>query len=240
MPRAEDYEHQPIEQLRLEWDREINGRKPEIDIFVHPNDSGRIIINYPGWNGDIDGFNDKHRKLAQYMQGEGLGAVVRGKGPGHPDLIDLPVDLQLRMMIRYSLEYSQEIAKTDAPELLLIGTSAGGGAAATIAHEYPEVSRILLMAPGANGNPEVGLPKFRGEVHIVIGANDDVVSPVAGKYFYDLATGASRRNLFTISDCNHQFHGELNGRIMSEAPFYAFSKGDRPIFPDPQGGMVLY
>lgn len=61
-----------------------------------------------------------------------------------------------------------------------------------------------------------------------------------GRVFYNLATSASRRELFIIEHCDHNFRGEINGRIMSEAPFYAFATGERPNFPDPLGGMVLY
>ena len=43
-----------------------------------------------------------------------------------------------------------------------------------------------------------------------------------------------------IPNCDHQFKGEVNGRIMSQAPFYAFATGDKPAFPDPNGGIKLY
>lgn len=246
MPRAEDYEHLPIQQVHLEWKAQAkNGQEVELglDIAVHPNTSGRIIINYPGYLGAMDGYNQKHRKLALYMQGEGLGAVVRGKGPGFPDFEGFTDDTQLRRMIDYSLDNAEVISGAKRPEVLLIGTSAGGGAVAAIARDYETVARILLMAPGSNmGMAQIstGLKEFAGEVFIVIGEQDKSVGAGAGKTFYNLATKASRRELFVIPDCDHNFTGEVNGRIMSEAPFYAFALGARPKFPDPSGGMVLY
>ncbi len=246
MPKAEDYEHLPINLVHLEWKAQAkNGQEHllSFDIAVHPNTSGRIIINYPGFKGAMDGYNLKHKKLAWYMQGEGLGAVVRGKGPGFDDFRGSTDDIQLRKMIDYSLENAQAISGATKPEVLLIGTSAGGGAAAAIAYEYERVARILLMAPGDNiGGRAVrnGLRHFAGEVFIVIGEQDENVKPEAGQRFYDLATGANIRKLFVIPDCDHNFRGEVNGRIMSEAPFYAFARGKRPKFPDPKGGMVLY
>ncbi len=248
MPEIQDYQHLPIEEVHLEWKAKPKGFRPErtvaLDLAVHLNDSGRIIINYPGLGGDREGYAGKHKNLALYMQGEGLGAVVRGKGPGHRDFANFPDDVQLRRMIEYSIENALPICGAQKPEVLLMGTSAGGGAVAAVASDYEAVTRMLLMAPGNNiGSKAVenGLRDFAGEVFIVIGADDDVVGgEETGRYFLNLATRASRRELFVIPDCDHNFRGRTNGIVMSEAPFYAFAKGFRPKFPDPDGGMVLY
>ena len=250
MPRAEDYQHLPIEYASLSWYESSKGSDPlytkplALDLAIHPNRSGRIIINYPGWRGDREGFNRKHQKLAQYMQGESLGAVVRGKGPGHPDFGGFPLDTQLRKMINFSIGNSKQICGAEEPELLLIGTSAGGSAVAATGTRYEWVKRILLMAPSGDVDKneiKKGMGAFNGEVYVVIGENDDVVGGrESGEYFESLAVNATRRELFVLPDCNHQFHGEVNGRYMSQAPFYAFTKGKRPSFPDPNGGMILY
>ena len=129
---------------------------------------------------------------------------------------------------------------------MLMGFSAGASAIAGAAHHFPEVTKVLLYAPSGDMGQEAvrqGLRDFHGEVYIVIGAQDEVVGVEAGQLFYDLATGASHKELFTIPDCGHQFRGEANGRIMSQAPFYAFAADatDRsPQFPDPTGGIRLY
>lgn len=252
MPRAEDYEHLPIRQVPLEWMIKPNDPRAkggngydqehqlQIDLAVHPNQSGRIIVNYPGLGGDIDGYNLKYKKLALYMQGENLGAVVRSEGPNFWGYMP---DTSLRKMLEYSYEHEEEISGVAKPEFLLMGFSAGASAIAAVAHDYERVSRILLMAPsGDMGMKAVteGLQKFAGEVFIVIGREDDVVGVEAGQKFYEMATGASKRELYVITNCDHQFKGELNGRIMSQAPFYAFARGEKPQFPNPEGGIVLY
>ena len=97
------------------------------------------------------------------------------------------------------------------------------------------------MAPsGDAGKEEVerGLGKFTGEVYIIVGDKDEVVGPQAGQTFYDLATAAKLRKLEVITNCNHQFFGETNGKIMSKAPLWAFV-GDS-TFPSPDGGKKLY
>jgi len=124
-----------------------------------------------------------------------------------------------------------------------MGFSSGASAIAGTAHEFPEVKRVLLYAPSGDMGQEAvrqGLRDFHGEVYIVIGDQDEVVGPQAGQLFNDLATGAAHKELFTIPNCGHQFRGEVNGRIMSEAPFYAFTVGQKPQFPDPAGGIRLY
>lgn len=212
----------------------------ELEIAIHPNRSGVIILNYPGTNGSIDGYNGKHRTLAYYMQAESLGAVVRCSNK--PDEGE-PWEVALRRMLEYALEHAEEISGKKDPSVYIIGTSAGAGAAAAIAHEYPLVRKLLLMAPaGDAGLTRVtkGLSRFNGEITIVIGQDDKRVGASAGQWFHSMATAALRRELFTIPNCDHHFSGEANGRIMSQAPFYAFARGEKPKFPQPGGGIKLY
>ncbi len=215
----------------------------KVELAVHPNNSKRVIINVPGVYGDISGYADKYKNLATHMQKSKLGAVVRTHG--YHEIGGYLPDLYPRAALQYVRENAFSICGEPEPEVFMMGFSAGGGAIAAIAHEYPEVKGILLYAP-AGDMPEKyvkqGLKKFRGNIIVVQGEDDEVVGPEAGRTFHRLATGASRKELFMIPNCSHQFIGEANGRIMSEAPFYAFAENasDRPNFPDPKGGIKLY
>lgn len=211
-----------------------------VELVTHPNTSGRIIVNVPGALGDIDGYAEKFKKLAHYIQSAELASVVR---TGNDFLAGFLPDLSLRTALEYAKTHAWEICGKYDPEILLMGFSAGASAIAADAHEYPQVTSILLYAPSGDMPDQMiqnGLQEFNGNVCIVIGENDDVVGPQAGKTFYDLATGAQHRELIYVPSCDHQFRGEANGRIMSEAPFYAFAMDDRPKFPDPTGGIKLY
>ena len=175
------------------------------------------------------------------MQSEGLGAVVRLKGPGFPDWSGFPIDAALRHTIDYSLENAADISGSPEPEILLIGTSAGGGAVAAVAADYERISRILLMAPGSNiGMRKIinSLSRFTGEVYIVIGDQDDNVGTDSGQIYYDLAVNAGKRELLIIPGCDHNF--SQNGRIMSQTAIYALTKTTKPHFPDPEAGIILY
>jgi hypothetical protein len=211
-----------------------------VELAIHPNSSKKIIINIPGVNGDIDGYEDKYKKLAHYMQSNNLGAVVRTDN----DFIAgyLP-DFKLRASLQYVNDHAWEICGEPKPEVMLMGFSAGSSAIAAVAHEYPQVKRILLYTPSGDMPEQLvrdGLKKFKGDVYIVQGENDEIVGPEAGKLFHSLATGAKHKELIMIPNCGHQFKGETNGRIMSEAPFYAFTTGIKPKFPDPKGRIKLY
>ncbi len=211
-----------------------------VEFAVHPNNSGRIIVNIPGSNGEIDGYRGKYKILGRHIQSDGLGAVVRVGNHFSDGFLQ---DVNLRSVMRYVEEYAWEICGNPEPEILLMGFSAGASAIAARAHEYPEVTRILLGAPakGMRGiSVRDGISRFRGEVYIMIGDKDDNVGTDSGQVFYDWALDASKKELFVLPDCDHQFRGERNGRIISEAPFYAFSLGEKPKFPDPAGGIKLY
>lgn len=211
----------------------------DVEFAVHPNDSGRIIINVPGTRGEIDGYADKYKILGHHIQTQGLAAVVRVGN----NFEGLPADINLNAAFTYAKDHAWEICGNPEPEILLMGFSAGASVIAARAHEHPEVTRILLGAPakGVRGiSVRDGISRFRGEVYIMIGDKDDNVGTDSGQVLYDWAVGASKKELFVLPDCDHQFRGERNGRIISEAPFYAFSLGEKPKFPDPVGGIKLY
>ena len=211
-----------------------------LPIKIHSNDSGHIIINYPGAEGDIDGYNKKYETLANHIQDSGLAAVVRS---GNPFVPVHGWTHNLRELINYCLENPKKICGSNKPDLWLMGFSAGAGAIGLIAWEYPEVSKILLAAPAKGVGEEKlveGLNKFTGAAYILVGDHDEVVSIDDCKQMYEALDHAKHRKLIVIPNCDHQFRGEENGRILSQAPFYAFDSGTMPKFPDPKAGIKLY
>lgn len=208
-------------------------------LAIHPNLSRRIVINVPGTRGEIDGYADKYKILGYYIQSAGLAVVVRTGN----NFNKYPADINLNAALVYAKQHAWEICGEPEPEILLMGFSAGASAIAARAHQHPEVTRILLGAPAKSIrgiNVKEGLSKFKGEVYIIIGDKDDSVGTDSGKTVYKWAQNASHKELFVISDCDHQFRGEKNGRIISQAPFYAFGIGEKPLFPNPNGGIKLY
>lgn len=216
----------------------------EVQLKVHPASNGVIVVNYPGANGDIDGYNEKYATLGDHVQSN-VGAVVRtGNHVLAGFKYDVSVREHLKAVIEYALQYAEDIsgARADDVVIYLVGFSAGASAIAAVAYEYPQVKKILLMAPSGDAGEEAvkdGLGKFTGECHILVGEEDKVVGKEAGASFALLALNASKVRSVVIPNCNHQFRGELNGKIMSAAPVWAFSDADSES-PSPEQGVKLY
>lgn len=213
----------------------------EINIHDCP-ESNVIIINYPGYQGDIDGYRGKYRTLADLIRRKGLAAVIRmGNECRRGFFYEKSVVADLKAAIDYALANAENICSSKAPEIYLMGFSAGAGAIATVAADYPQIKKVLLLVPSVDAGKtaiEEAFSKFRGEVYIAVGQYDECVGREAGEYFLGLATGARKKSLVVIPNCDHQFQGLVNGKIMSKAPFWAFA--DDETFPSPEGGTILY
>jgi predicted esterase len=199
----------------------------ELEVAVHPSDLGRIVGIYPGAGGNIDGHKGKYAKLAEHIRTNGIGAVVRC---GNPIPEDHGLDVNLRAMLDYCMANAREICGREEPEIYLMGFSAGAGACAAVARDYPQISRMLLLAPAEDVGREAidnGLGSFGGWVYIFIGSHDEVVGSVSGRRFYDRAVSASHRELYEIPGCDHQFSSRANGIFLSKIPIYAFWQGER-------------
>ena len=228
---------------KIRWRRKFKDFPEDIfdlEIALHPNDSGRIIINYPGADGDIDGYNKKYETLANHIQNTGLAAVARS---GNPYIPIHGWTVNLRELIAYSIDNSKKICGSTKPEIWLMGFSAGAGAIGTIAWEYPEITKILLCAPAkAVGEEELfkNLEMFTGEAYIVVGDKNEVIPSEDGQRIHDALLNSKHRELIVIPNCDHQFQGEENGRILSQVPFYAFGSEKNEDFPNPKSGIKLY
>lgn len=211
-------------------------------VIIHRNQSGVIIINYPGYNGDVDGYNNKYKKIADFLDEKEIGAVVRTSNHIQTG-VDYPQSARsfLRQTVDYALQNSQAICGLDQPRLYFVGVSAGAGAVAAVAHEYPQVEKTLLIAPAANVGVDIiqtGLSRYSGELYIVVGEKDEVVGMEAGQFFSTMAVKARVNKLVIVPNCDHQFRGAINGRILSKAYLWALV-GDN-TFPSPDGGIKLY
>ena len=227
--------------------REKHGGDEETTIRFEVNihdclESNVIIINYPGYQGDIDGYRGKYRTLADLIRQKGLGAVMRMENQcRHGFLYEKSVVADLKATIDYALANAESICRSKEPDLYLMGFSAGAGAIAIVAADYPQIKKILLLAPSVDAGKtsiEESFPRFQGEVYIAVGEYDECVGRKAGGFFLGLATGARKKTLVVIPNCDHQFQGLVNGKIMSKAPFWAFADDDS--FPSPEGGTILY
>ena len=212
-------------------------------VIVHPSpEASAIIVNYPGYKGDINGFNNKYRTIGEHLSRAGVGAFIQMPNIVWPDQ-DYRTSLiaDLLKVCEYARAKAPAICKSATPDLLLMGFSAGGGAVAGAALKSG-AKKILLIAPSGDAAQDkvtASLAKYTGEVFITIGENDDTVGGErTGKAYLDMAKSARSKLLVVVPNCDHQFRGTENGKIMSKAPLWAFA-GDT-TFPSPDGGLILY
>lgn len=231
-----------IKTTKLYWKKSKNGITMDfdLDVAIHPFNNGKIIINYPGADGSINGYNDKYLKIAEYLIKEKVGAVIRI--PNHSSF-GFGWDINLRKTLSYALDHAKEICGSNKPEIYLMGTSAGAGAIAMTAWEYPKVIKILLTEPAIifSGEHGVeGVKEYKGDVVIVVGKGDSAFGREIGDKFFEYFVNAKHKEIFEIPNCDHNFKGEVNGRIFSQAPIYAFKEKKKIKFPNSKGGIKLY
>lgn len=211
------------------------------EVFVHPAQGAlkASILNIPGYQGHIDGYNRKYVTLGNDLAQRGF-EFIRMPNIKRPAGVAYTQGLlgDVRAVIEF---FSRDVGGRHEP-IYLMGFSAGGYAAAVIAAENPDVTKVLLMEPSLSPTlleplDEKPLRRFDGEAYVVIGDHDGVGLPV-GRRYCDAFSGASRRELVVIPDCDHQFTGRTNGQIMAKAPLWAFDGDD--TFPSPDGGLILY
>lgn len=212
------------------------------EVIVHPCPTARaIIINVPGFKGNVDGFNNKYRKIGRMLTERGVGAYVQMPNNVHLYKNREWLIRDVRATIYYALKERDICA--DPPEIYLSGTSIGAVAVAAAAN-YPAVKKILMIAPAYTDQRSIinriqyGLSQFSGELYIAIGDRDEFYGNKNHERYAHIARSASKKEIAVIPNCDHYFTGKRNGMILSKAPLWAFAKDTS--FPSPEGGIVLY
>jgi len=212
----------------------------QVEIALHKLKTNNIILIVSGIDGSVDGYKNKYIKLANYLTKNKIGAVVR---MSNPYTFGFGWDSNLRRVLTYILKNTNDICGNNKPNIYIMGISAGAGAAAMIAWEYPEIKKLLLMEPAWKIGPEMikqNLPKFKGELYVVVGSGDEALGEEMGKKFIKYAPKAKHKELHIIPNCDHYFSGSQNSKIFSQAPIHAFSKEKIFQFPNHNKGIKLY
>ncbi len=205
----------------------------DLEIAVHALFSQTVVLFFPGSSESLDSSALPFSFMANNVQEAGLGAAVRCNNPlpGEASRTEM-LRGHLQQLLQYVRENARSICGMEQPELAMVGYSAGASAVAAFAAEYPEVKKILLLAPSFDVTPDVlerGLGKFRGEVYIVVGQLDELLTDSDAHWFFEAATSAQKKRCVRIPNCNHSFDGEYNQSLVRHAPLWAF--GDNPEFP---------
>lgn len=118
--------------------------------------SGRILLNLPGWDGHIDGYNRKYETLARFLAERGLATVLRVGNHPLPGLgFEQSCVLLARRLIAFATEHGRALCGASEAPLDLMGFSAGASAFAAVASDSPRIERLLLPAPSEDaGEPD--------------------------------------------------------------------------------------
>lgn len=192
---------------------------PVIEGTVHPYDSRRIAIIYPGANGSKDGYMDKYKKMAENLVEERICAVLRVPNTYH---IGNGWTIGLEMAIEYAIKHAVEICKgNELQQIFMIGHSAGAGAISLVASAYEQITKVVLTSPAPlrrHNKIEHMIGEFTGGVYVAIGEEDRVVPRDEAKDFYNLATSSVWRTLNIIPNCDHEWSGDNNLKSFIKAP----------------------
>jgi dienelactone hydrolase len=216
---------------RITKNEENEQVKIAIPLTVYCSHSSVVLINSPGLGVSKEGESNRFKKIATRIQRANLSSVICYQS-SLGDFAFKKVTMEallldnLKAVIDYALSEAHSICGFDAPEIFLAGHSAGASTSAAIAFEYPQVSRMLLVAPSADIEPELlrrSLSKFSGELYIVSGDKDYVINPEAVRTFAKWATKAKTKKIVTVKDCDHNFTGQRNRRLLTAAYMWAIS-----------------
>ncbi|MDD4527342.1 MAG: hypothetical protein PHF25_04795 [Candidatus Margulisbacteria bacterium] len=202
-------------------------------LAIHPVASPVIIGIYPAAKEELSGGDIPYQQMANLMSNKRIGAVVRCNGlqteEGHFHEFN---DYFVSHFMDYIIENAEDICGSANPDIYLMGYSSGASAIASIAADYSQVKKLLLLAPSHDSDTaktKHSLNRFTGELYIVTGDNDQVVFPKQAAWFYYQADKSKKRSFVVLDSCEHSFSGKKNREAVLKSPFWAFK--DLSDFP---------
>lgn len=194
---------------------------------IHHLNSPTIVGIFPAATEELPGTTIPYRRIADLLHDENVGAVVRCNGPSDPS-VDFHHfnDHFVRLFLDYILANAESICGHADPTIYLMGYSSGGSAVAAAVSRYPQVKKVLLLAPSYDSDEErlkTSLRQYTGELYVVAGEKDAVVVPDQVAWFYFHAKRAHKRKCLQVPSCSHSFDGHT--QTVLDALLWAFADG---------------
>lgn len=188
----------------LNWQETMNSVTVDcsLDIGLHPATSDTVLLIIPGVDGSVNGYEDKYIRIAEQMQDKHGVAVVR---IANPFISSFHWESNPRRILDYIAKNASTITGiSEAPRIKVMAHSAGASIIAKIAHEYDNVTDILLVNPAEKlGGDEIrsGLKKTNAKVTAVFGDKDPSVT-------FSEALREDGHAVVTLECVDHNFSGE--------------------------------
>jgi|TARA_B100000678_G_scaffold289241_1_gene299362 hypothetical protein len=148
-----------------------------LDVAVHPANTDTVLLIIPGVDGSVNGYEDKYVRIAEQIQDKHGIAIVR---IANPFISSFHWESNPRRILDYIATNTTSITgNSKAPHIKVMAHSAGASIMARIAHEYDNITDILLVNPaqklGGDAIQE-GLNKTNAKVSVIFGEKDPSVS----------------------------------------------------------------
>lgn len=203
----------------IEWQEEMNGVGIDctLDIAIHPSNNRIILLTIPGVDGEVDGYDNKYTRIAESVQEKYNVAVVR---ISNPFISSYHWESNVRQAIDYIQMNAKEICGNDNFELRIMAHSAGAAIIAQIAHEYSEITRILLINPALSLKPNnirSGLASLSSrQVSVLVGSDDPSIDEIPEIIGND-------EKVVVVEGADHHFSGESFPLFLDSPHNYLFS-----------------
>lgn len=202
----------------LHWQETMNTVTVEcsLDVAVHPAESDTVLLIIPGVDGSVHGYEDKYIRIAERMQDKYGVAVVR---IGNPFISSFHWESNPRRILDYIASNISKITGSDRqPSIKVMAHSAGASIVARIAHEYDNITDLLLVNPAEKlGGDEIrsGLKKTNAKVTVVYGEKDPSVS-------FSEPLGDDGHTIVILDGVDHNFTDEHLQKFISLPMCYLF------------------
>lgn len=203
----------------LEWQETMNSVTVDcsLDIGIHPADTDTVLLIVPGVDGSVNGYKDKYIRMAEQIQDKHGVAVVR---IANPFISSFHWESNPRRILDYIAGNTNAITGgSEAPRIKIMAHSAGASIIARIAHEYDNITDILLVNPAEKlGGDAIrsGLKKTNANVTAIFGEKDPSLS-------FSEALQGDGHPVVVLEGIDHNFSGEHLQTFIDLPERYLFS-----------------
>lgn len=204
--------------------REVSYINIPINIEFKKNNSNKVIIILP-WNwGTHSWYNNKYYKIVDLLSKNDYASIICLENKTQMWLSSKMIWLlKLETTINEVLKNPFKYSNVRNPDIYLIWNSDWWSIVSTISFFFPQIKKILLIAPSIlvwKIIIENFVPKFKWKVYILIWEEDEVVWVDIWKYFYSKFN--CNKKILIIPNCKHRFEWDKNFNLFINSPIYAF------------------
>ena len=203
----------------LHWQETMNTVTVDcsLDIAIHPAESDTVLLIIPGVDGSVDGYEDKYIRIAKQVQDKHDIAVVR---TANPFISSFHWESNSRRILDYIATNARPITGSNKiPKIKVMAHSAGASIIAKIAHEYDNITDLLLVNPAEKlGGDDIrsGLKNTNAKIIVVFGEKGPSVS-------FSEALREDGHTVVVLEGVDHNFSGEHLQDFINLPQEYLFS-----------------